>query len=50
MNTNICEPHESLVHLRTTRRGSPVELTVQYEVSSSNGCLTYRIITVEDTD
>jgi hypothetical protein len=50
MVTKEPESEEHLVRVRATRRGAPVELTVHYAASSFNGCLTYQIISVEDSD
>lgn len=50
LGMNRSEPTEKLIRLRTTRRESVVDLRVHYEVSRENGCDTYRIIAVDETD
>ena len=39
---------ERLIRVRTSRRGSPVELLVQYEITRSNGCDSFRIQRVSE--
>jgi hypothetical protein len=50
MKNNTAEAMEHLLRVRTTRRGKPVELCVHYEraASSGEGCVTYRLFSVED--
>jgi hypothetical protein len=43
--TDSCE---KLIRVRTRRRGTPVELRVQYEITRVGGCDAYRIVSVED--
>ncbi len=50
MNKPVSESFERLIRLRTTRRGSLVDLRVHYEVSRKNGCDTYRIVQVDEPD
>ena len=39
---------QRLIRLRAARRGTMVDLLVQYEVHRENGCDTYRIIAVDE--
>ena len=39
---------ERLIRVRTSRRGSPVELLVQYEITRFNGCDSFRIQRVNE--
>ncbi len=50
MNNEAFEFEESLIRVRTVRRGNPVELRVHYAVSQAAGCLNYQILTVEEQD
>jgi hypothetical protein len=50
MVTKEPESEEHLVRVQATRRGAPIELRVHYAVSSFNGCVTYQIISMEDSD
>ena len=50
MKQKTAETIERLIRVRAMRRGIPVELRVHYERASLNGCDTYRLFAVEDTD
>jgi hypothetical protein len=50
MKQQASETIERLIRVRATRRGKPVELRVHYERATANGCDTYRLFAVEDTD
>ena len=41
---------EKLIRLRAPRGGAIVDLLVHYEVHRENGCDTYRIITVDESE
>jgi hypothetical protein len=45
---SIPESREKLIRVRAARRGAPVELRVQYEVSRDDAYTLYRIVSVED--
>lgn len=45
---DLSESREKLIRVQADRRGVPVELCVQYEVSNSGGCLSYRILAIEE--
>jgi hypothetical protein len=43
------ESRGKLIRLRANRRGAVVDLRVHYEISRENGCDTFRIISVDET-
>jgi hypothetical protein len=44
------EPAESLIRVRASRRGTPLDLRVHYEVTRRGGCDTYRILAIDEID
>ena len=44
------ETQERLIRVRTIRRGAPVELTVHYEIDRVDGCDTYRLLSLEESE
>jgi len=48
VRTTTSSNDEKLIRVLTTRRGNAVELRVHYEKIEANGCLTYRLFSIED--
>jgi hypothetical protein len=47
-NTFSSDSSERLIRVLADRQGATVEIRVQYEVASLDGCRTFRIIKLED--
>lgn len=50
MKQDTVETIERLIRVRAVRRGKPVELRVHFERTTRNGCETYNVFSVEDTE
>lgn len=46
----LIDSSESLIRVRATRRGSPIDLCVHYEVTRQNGCDTYMILSIDEVE
>jgi hypothetical protein len=50
MRTDTNQSTERLTRVRTTRRGTPIEVRVHYEIIREDGFDRIRIILIEDAD
>ena len=50
MRTELADATEKLIRVRTTRRGSDIELRVHYEITRAAGCATIQLFAIEEMD
>ena len=50
MKKDSFDAKERLIRVLATRRGTPVELLVHYEITRVDGCDTYRLFRLEEQE
>jgi hypothetical protein len=50
MRNELHDATEKLIRVRTTRRGTNVELRVHYEIVRAAGCATIYLLAIEEAD
>jgi hypothetical protein len=48
MHTELPDATEKLIRVRTTRRGTDIELRVHYEIVSAGGCSIIHVFDIEE--